>query len=494
MTPMGNWAGRIVVLSVLVVLVVGCDGKGPTDSGPRSGITFERGASATDTAMGQPTQALVVRVRDEAGKPRSGLAIRFESVMHSSSSPYFQDLEAYVGRLESEYMGSLVMDTTDSQGRAQVRVQMGRVVGPARIVVTVPTLGLQDTASYTVTPASASRVSLEPRDTVLYPGKTFSLRGGVVDQWGNRREDAVTFTGSQGVVVDAKGVVSTTATGRSFVVAQAQGKVDTVWVSVPPGGTLAASARGGLGIMTVNLDGTDLRLLFSTPHHNDFIAPTWMPSGKEIIFQDGPYWDKRLYRVDLSGTVRRFLDPSPPLLLSEEWPQFSPDGRSVYFLGRAAEAVNLWRAAPDGTGATPVGSSGDELNDAWHPSPSPDGRRLVFILGYGEPRVRILDLSTGSVIPLDIPGNTPRWSPKEDVIAYRKPDGSIGLVKPDGTGQRTVSRPGAYYDYGFNWSPDGEWLAARNIGFGHLDLIHVESGVVIPLLFTDNLANPAWKP
>ena len=59
---------------------------------------------------------------------------------------------------------------TDGAGRAGVLVQMGPIAGPARIAVSVPTVGVEDTARYTVLPGQPSAILLTPLDTAVYAG------------------------------------------------------------------------------------------------------------------------------------------------------------------------------------------------------------------------------------------------------------------------------------------------------------------------------------
>ena len=145
---MGGWT---LAPAVLALAAAGCDGGGgPSGPEPKPGIGFVAGASVTDTALARPLQALIVEVRGDDGKPIPGLVVRFEGVPHKSSSVYNQELEAYVGRVEDNRILAFIADTTDAQGRVQALVQLGRIAGPARIAVTVPTLGMQDTFSIPV--------------------------------------------------------------------------------------------------------------------------------------------------------------------------------------------------------------------------------------------------------------------------------------------------------------------------------------------------------
>lgn len=487
-----GWAVSVLAFGAAAA----CDGKDPVKpEPPKPGIGIVAGASVTDTTLGKPVQALVVEVRGEDGKPQPGLVVRFEGVPVRTPVVGGSPVEMYVARVEDNRLASFMADTTDAQGRVQALVQMGTLAGPARVAITVPTLGLQDTARYTILPASAARVTLAPRDTVLYVGKSYTLRGGVTDRWGNRREDPITFTAAAGLTVDGKGSVTTTETGRTLVVAQAQGKVDTVRVSIPPPGSLAVfshKSADSSGVAIVNLDGSGFRRLAPTSYYYlpDHMAPSWNPNGTEVVYHDRMTTgssNPRVYRVDMNGTVSRLIQNPPASLSSEEWPLFTRDGRSIYLFGGGS----LWRVAPDGSSPTSLGPSG---GSAWHPSPSPDGQRLAYVAqGYGGYVVRVLNLATQAVSALDVPGNTPRWSPKEDLIAYRRDDATLWKMKPDGSGQQMLSPAGRRYDYGFNWSPDGEWIVAYNLS-GFLDVINVRTGAVIPLPFSSGLTNPSWKP
>jgi hypothetical protein len=53
----------------------------------------------------------------------------------------------------------------------------------------------------------------------------------------------------------------------------------------------------------------------------------------------------------------------------------------------------------------------------------------------------------------------PRWSPSGDWIAYVDGDGSLRVIRPDGTGGKRVSALGSFVDGLPEWSPDGRSLA-----------------------------------
>jgi Tol biopolymer transport system component len=84
-------------------------------------------------------------------------------------------------------------------------------------------------------------------------------------------------------------------------------------------------------------------------------------------------WDDDIYRLQPGA-------PPAPLLASTfpEWyPQYSPDGRRIAFqAGRSGDALEIWLADADGSGATRLtrGPGRSQGTPRW----SPDGRTIVF--------------------------------------------------------------------------------------------------------------------
>ena len=60
----------------------------------------------------------------------------------------------------------------------------------------------------------------------------------------------------------------------------------------------------------------------------------------------------------------------------DDGPEYSPDGKSIYFNSDRTGTMQVWRMQADGTEQEQVTS--DEFNN-WFPHPSPDGRSLVFL-------------------------------------------------------------------------------------------------------------------
>ena len=143
-----------------------------------------------------------------------------------------------VGTLTSTSYATFATGETDGAGRASVMVQMGTVAGPARIAVSVPTLGLQDTARYTVLPGQPSAIHIMPGDTAIYAGSSYTIRGGVVDRWNNARTDPVVYTATPGATVTSSGAVTASTIGRYTLTGTAGGLSAVIHLSIVPQGTL----------------------------------------------------------------------------------------------------------------------------------------------------------------------------------------------------------------------------------------------------------------
>ena len=462
-----------------------------------SSLTLLRGDGVTDTVLSLPAQALVVEVRGEGGALVSGTVVRFQALTIEGANPYL--LGVYVAPVTSQNFGSFVADSTDSRGRSSVLVQLGTRAGAAKLLVSVPEFGLQDTARFTVLPGKGTLVIVQPKDTALYVGRGFQSRATVGDRFGNPRSDPVSYSaGSTTISITSSGRVTGGGNfARAFYTANAQGGTDTGWVSVVPQGTLAALqvdslAGHGPGIVTFNLDGSGYSWIGRGGSYYN-AAPSWAPSGTTLAFGGNPGFQTWLYSSDLSGNERALLASGDSGLTIASWPAYSHDGTYIYFSGATTANFGLWRANADGT--EPHLLYTDPSGLAWRSSPSPDGTRLAFTNASTYPAgVQVYTLATGSVSSWAVVGHTPRWSPANETVAFVTPyGGSVFVMSSDGTGVRQVTRVGRFYgETSLTWSPDGVWLAVR--GPASLELVNVATGTTLPLGYSTSFIEPAWKP
>jgi Tol biopolymer transport system component len=125
------------------------------------------------------------------------------------------------------------------------------------------------------------------------------------------------------------------------------------------------------------------------------------------------------------GLIR--LTTAPGL---DDGPDYSPDGRFIYFNSERSGAMQIWRMRPDGSEQTQLTT--DDFNN-WFPHPSPDGKWLVFLSyekdakGHPENKdvtLRLLPLAGGPITVLaKLFGgqgtiNVPSWSPDSRKLAF----------------------------------------------------------------------------
>jgi Tol biopolymer transport system component len=158
----------------------------------------------------------------------------------------------------------------------------------------------------------------------------------------------------------------------------------------------------------------------------------WSPDGRTLAYtatrpetKDYDIWAK-----DVAGGPERRLTTAPGL---DDGPEYSPDGRYIYFNSTRSGAMQIWRMRADGTNPEQV--TADASYRDWFPHISPDGKWIVFV-SFG------LDVALG-----DHP-------PNRDVVLRIMPaDGSAKprvLTKLFG-GQGTINVP--------SWSPDSRSIA-----------------------------------
>jgi len=103
-------------------------------------------------------------------------------------------------------------------------------------------------------------------------------------------------------------------------------------------------------------------------------APTWHPAGTGVVFSayDGNNW--QLFRVNQNGNDLRQLTSIPyattRLRYAATHPEYSPDGSRIVFM----VGSNIYVMNPDGSGLTRLTSTDQDAFPTW----SPDGTRIAF--------------------------------------------------------------------------------------------------------------------
>jgi Tol biopolymer transport system component len=265
--------------------------------------------------------------------------------------------------------------------------------------------------------------------------------------------------------------------GESGLVIRPQsGSVHTV-ADLPGGSELFPSfAPDGRSLAFVYQTGganTDLYLLPLTP---DFQAagkpkrltsgmrfinkPVWTPDGREIIFSAATETGMGLWRIEASGASapRRLV-----LASGDAWfPSISRDGRRLVY-ERRTENSSIWRVGfgPQSHAAREIISS--TRVDAL-PSYSPDGTKIAFSsYRSGSLEIWMADADGSSPVQLTSLGQysvVPEWSPDGKQIVFQS-SGETGnhlyVVGAEGGGlRRLAEEPDDALQP--SWSPDGKWI------------------------------------
>jgi hypothetical protein len=193
-------------------------------------------------------------------------------------------------------------------------------------------------------------------------------------------------------------------------------------LSVSPDGTQLAHAEAlsdengteTCVISVVNTDGSGEHLL--TKWGDGGEAPVWSPSGSEIAYNGG-FSGGTIAVVEVATGARRVLAPG-------QGAHWSPDGRQLVFTSLGpAQGTAVSAIASDGSGLRQLTPNDGSRAWGW----SPDGAQVLFERGWASKSPSIwLMRSDGSQKRRLAGGDSPKWSPRGDWIAFaRRSAGSV---------------------------------------------------------------------
>lgn len=199
----------------------------------------------------------------------------------------------------------------------------------------------------------------------------------------------------------------------------------------PDGNLIAVSdnAGGASRISIVPAAGGTPRLV--TPQGPSYWHG-WSPDGTTLAYvaaRDGSR-HLNIYACPAQGGVERQLTDVPAL---DDGPDYSADGRMIYFNSARTGNMKLWRMSADGS--RPEQLTFEDNTRDWFPHPSPDGQWIVF-LSFGtdvgvsdhppnrQVSLRIMPTDGGAprVLTTLFGGqgtiNVPSWSPDSRRFAF----------------------------------------------------------------------------
>jgi Tol biopolymer transport system component len=138
--------------------------------------------------------------------------------------------------------------------------------------------------------------------------------------------------------------------------------------------------------------------------------------------------DFDVYKIPATGGDEIRLTTAPGL---DDGPEYTPDGKYIYFNSVRSGRMQIWRMRPDGSDQTQI--TNDGFNN-WFPHISPDGKSMVFI----------------SFAP-SVPANDHPFYKHVLIRLMPVGGGPARVVAYVYGGQGTINVP--------SWSPDGKRLA-----------------------------------
>ncbi len=155
----------------------------------------------------------------------------------------------------------------------------------------------------------------------------------------------------------------------------------------------------------------------------------WSPDGRTLVYTGGRDKEFDIYSIpaDGSGAEVKLTDFKG----LDDGPEFTPDGKYLYFNSVRSGSMQIWRMKPDGK--DPEQLTNDGWNN-WFPHVSPDGQWVAFIS-----------------FPKDVdPSDHPYY--KHVLLRLMPVDGGPArVIAYVYGGQGTINVP--------SWSPDGRMLA-----------------------------------
>ena len=187
---------------------------------------------------------------------------------------------------------------------------------------------------------------------------------------------------------------------------------------------------GGSTVYTLPIEGGEPKLVTAdTPSY----WHGWAPNNKEVVYV------AQRNKGDIYNIYRASIKDGKETQLTHftsghvDGPEYSPDGKFIYYNGTESGTMQLWRMNPDGSNREQI--TFDKWNN-WFPHISPDGKWILFLSfpsdipvkshpSYKRVMLRIMSTKKGSkskVVAYLYGGqgtiNVPSWSPDSKYVAF----------------------------------------------------------------------------
>ena len=241
----------------------------------------------------------------------------------------------------------------------------------------------------------------------------------------------------------------------------------------------------------------DLRQLTSTSCLEDY--PDLSPDGRTLLFFSDRSGEPGLYTVDVDGGAWQPLTPEG----GAQMPRWSPDGKTVAFIRLAPQAVTLSLQAVGSLSVKDLASlprPASIQGPVW----APDGRSLAFsqTAPDGRSSIRVVDLA-GAAREVAAPGGAamfPAWSPDGRLLAFQyEKEGprQIWVAPAEGGEARAISKGTQELSHP-QWSAKHPDRILVVVDHKNLATLSVSTGEITPVTRFDDSTRyvdyPSWSP
>ena len=168
-----------------------------------------------------------------------------------------------------------------------------------------------------------------------------------------------------------------------------------------------------------------------TPTSNNYVH-AWSPDGTTLAFSADRGKGLDLFKISTDGATEGRLTTS---LRADDAPQYTADGRWIYFVSDRAGTRDIWRMPSAGAG--PGDSKAEQITrddreDA-APHPSPDGKWLIYVSYPARSPFNAVDRDV-LIRRLPLPGARPARTRPDDIARIVGGHGTLGTrpFSPDG--------------------------------------------------------------
>ncbi len=144
---------------------------------------------------------------------------------------------------------------------------------------------------------------------------------------------------------------------------------------ISPDGKLLAVSVNGAPVFVLPVSGGEARRV---TQDSPSYFHGWSPDGKTLAYVAKKYESFDIFSASLDGGEPKRLTTHPA---HEDGPDFSPDGKWIYYNSDRAGGGDIWRIPADGGGGGDSKAervTSDDYVD-WFPHPSPNGKWLLFL-------------------------------------------------------------------------------------------------------------------